>query len=417
MDKLIKEIGSIKTFNLAKYYELVDKYGEKEVILAFKALLNNNKNESLYIINKYSEAYISMELDVTSIDSSTYSKLCDRYGDENVDKYIIECDSLNRKEDISNKITKILDFLIKNEEIDAKNNDDNEKIKEGEVSDSPYNDSVNIYLKEVGNFSLLTPDEEKKLFLRYINTTDEKEKNKIKNKIVKSNLRLVISIAKRYNNCNTYPFIDIIQDGNIGLMTAVDRYDPNRGYKFSTYATWWIKQSIMRTMAIQSRVIRLPVHLVDRVRKISICRAKLSSELGREPTEAEIANSVGISVEKLREVDSIVSSSDVVSLHTPIREEEDNTLADFIPDENNSVEEEYEKSELREMLDVLLKDLTEREQAVIKYRFGLDDDKIYTLEEIGNILGVTRERIRQVESKALRKLSHPSRSKKLKPYL
>lgn len=419
MSELMKDISGIKNFSLKNYYELIDKYGEKEVASAFKTLLIQNQNILFNILRKFSCAYIAIDLENINVDNKTYTNLCNKYGDENIDKFIMECDSLNINNKVTSNVSKILDMLIKNEEInfdDRKENNDNisnDEAKNDEV-DSSYNDSIKLYLKEIGSIPMFSLEEEREIFKMYISTSDEKEKNRIKNKIVEANLRLVISIAKIYkNNSTNYSFIDIIQDGNAGLMIAVDRYDPNRGYKFSTYATWWIRQSITRCMADQSRLIRLPVHLVEQVRKSSICRAKLSFELGREPTENEIANSMGISVEKLREIDSIVSSSDSISLQLPVGEEEDSTLANFIPDENYSVEGEYYKSELREVLDVLLNDLTEREQAVIKYRFGFYNDKIYTLEEVGNMLGVTRERIRQIERKALRKLRHPSRSKKL----
>ena len=272
------------------------------------------------------------------------------------------------------------------------------------------NDPVRMYLKEIGRISLLSLDEEMKLSERIANGDEE-----AKNILAESNLRLVVSIAKRYVGRGML-FLDLIQEGNIGLMKAVEKFDANKGYKFSTYATWWIRQAITRAIADQARTIRVPVHMVETINKLSRYQRQLTLELNREPTDEELAKKMGMPVDKIREVIKI--AQDPVSLETPIGEEDDSHLGDFVKDERSMSPEEYTVHELLkdEISDVLLT-LTEREEQVLRLRFGLDDGSCKTLEEVGQMFGVTRERIRQIEAKALRKLRHPSRSRKLKDFL
>ncbi|MGE5612836.1 MAG: RNA polymerase sigma factor RpoD [Bacillota bacterium] len=271
-------------------------------------------------------------------------------------------------------------------------------------------DPVRMYLKEIGKVPLLTADEEIELARRM-----EKGDNEAKRRLAEANLRLVVSIAKRYVGRGML-FLDLIQEGNLGLIKAVEKFDYKKGYKFSTYATWWIRQAITRAIADQARTIRIPVHMVETINKLIRVSRQLLQELGRDPTPEEIAKEMNMSVDKVREIMKI--SQEPVSLETPIGEEEDSHLGDFIPDDDVPAPAEAAAfTLLKEQLLGVLDTLTAREEKVLRLRFGLDDGRARTLEEVGKEFNVTRERIRQIEAKALRKLRHPSRSKKLKDYL
>ena len=271
-------------------------------------------------------------------------------------------------------------------------------------------DPVRMYLKEIGKVPLLESEKEYELAERMA-AGDEKAKQEL----VEANLRLVVSIAKRYVGKGMF-FLDLIQEGNLGLMKAVEKFDHKKGYKFSTYATWWIRQAITRSIADQARTIRIPVHMVETIHKVSRVSRQLLQENGREATAEEIAEAMGTSADKVREILKI--AQDPVSLETPIGEEEDSHLGDFIPDEDSPAPAEAASyTLLREQLAEVLRTLSPREEQVLKLRFGLEDGRTRTLEEVGQVFNITRERIRQIEAKALRKLRHPSRSKRLRDYL
>lgn len=326
-----------------------------------------------------------------------------------------ECLDLDDFDDIDN-----LDDLDEVDESDDLDDDlDDTKSSKNkidiDISDSslkniPTDDPVKMYFKEIGKIPLLNGDQERELAIRIEQGDDEARKQ-----LCEANLRLVVSIARRYLN-RGLSFLDLIQEGNLGLMKAVEKFDYTKGYKFSTYATWWIRQAITRSIADQARTIRIPVHMVETINKLIRISRQLLQEYGREPTSEEIAKEMGITVEKVREIKKV--SQDPVSLETPIGEEEDSHLGDFIADEDipspvDAAAYAMLQKQLREVLDTL----SEREKKVLILRFGLDDGRPRTLEEVGKEFNVTRERIRQIEAKALRKLRNPSRSKKLKDYL
>ena len=325
----------------------------------------------------------------------------------------LDSDSLD---DLYNSLMEANIQVVTDEELagDDDSSDDGgieEILKDSDLAkELTINDPVRMYLKEIGKISLLTLEEEMELSQRIVDGDEE-----AKNKLAESNLRLVVSIAKRYVGRGML-FLDLIQEGNIGLMKAVEKFDAGKGYKFSTYATWWIRQAITRAIADQARTIRVPVHMVETINRLSRYQRQLTLELNREPTEEELAKKMHLSLDKVREVIKI--AQEPVSLETPIGEEDDSHLGDFVKDERSMSPEEYTVHELLkdEISDVLLT-LTEREEQVLRLRFGLDDGSCKTLEEVGQMFGVTRERIRQIEAKALRKLRHPSRSRKLKDFL
>ena len=342
----------------------------------------------------------------------TFEQLADELKGLEIDSDIL--DNLYNKF-IENNIT-----VVSEADIDSSTGEIRIKPKEEEneiilndediTKDININDPVRMYLKEIGRISLLSGTEEMEISKR-VAAGDEEAKRIL----AESNLRLVVSIAKRYVGRGLL-FLDLIQEGNIGLMKAVEKFDYDKGYKFSTYATWWIRQAITRALADQARTIRVPVHMVETINKMSRVQRQLTLELNREPSEEEIAHKMGVGVEKVREVLKI--SQEPVSLETPIGEEEDSHLGDFLKDESSLSPEEYTENEIlkKEIKEVLMS-LQAREQEVLELRFGLIDGTCHTLEEVGKRFNVTRERIRQIEAKALRKLRHPSRAKKLRDFL
>ena len=347
-------------------------------------LLKKGKENGVLTYEELAESLKGLELDADSLD-----ELYNAFHDNNIE------------------------IISENFEDEDDSDDDGEEISIEDVAlpkNASINDPVRMYLKEIGKISLLSLDEELALSKR-VEEGDEEAKRLL----AESNLRLVVSIAKRYVGRNL-SFLDLIQEGNIGLMKAVDKFDASKGYKFSTYATWWIRQAITRAIADQAKTIRVPVHMVETINKLKRIQRQMTLELNREPTEAELAKKMNTTEEKVREIFKI--SQDPLSLETPIGEEDDSHLGDFLKDESSMSPEEYAINEvLKDEIEEVLCTLTPREEEVLKLRFGLKGGTCHTLEEVGNMFGVTRERIRQIEAKALRKLRHPSRSRKLKDYL
>ncbi len=351
----------------------------------------------------------------------TYSDIADTLDSHDLDKNVMDEiyeTLLSRDVEIASE-TNPEDFTMnfENDDDEVDENDGVVMTESGEIDVDAtvpkgiaVDDPVRMYLKEIGKVPLLTADEEIELAKRMEQGDEEAKK-----RLCEANLRLVVSIAKRYVGRGML-FLDLIQEGNLGLIKAVDKFDYRKGYKFSTYATWWIRQAITRSIADQARTIRIPVHMVETINKLIRVSRQLLQTYGREPTPEEISKEMGISVDKVREIQKI--AQEPVSLETPIGEEEDSHLGDFIPDDDVPAPAEAAAfSMLKEQLVEVLDTLTEREQKVLKLRFGLEDGRSRTLEEVGKEFDVTRERIRQIEAKALRKLRHPSRSKKLKDYL
>ena len=351
--------------------------------------------------------------------SLTYAEIAEALSTFDLDKDVIE----NTYETLSQLGIELVDEENKDERLSLLEDEDefdNEVAVAEETKANPadmsapkgisIDDPVRMYLKEIGRIPLLTPEEESSLAQRM----DEGDET-VKQHLVEANLRLVVSIAKRYVGRGML-FLDLIQEGNLGLIKAVEKFDYKKGFKFSTYATWWIRQAITRAIADQARTIRIPVHMVETINKLIRVSRQLLQELGRDPKPEELAAALDMTVEKVREIQKI--SQEPVSLETPIGEEEDSHLGDFIPDEDALAPAEAAAyALLKEQLEEVLSTLNDREQKVLKLRFGLEDGRARTLEEVGREFDVTRERIRQIEAKALRKLRHPSRSKKLKDYL
>jgi RNA polymerase sigma factor, sigma-70 family len=370
--------------------ELID--GKLQELLE---LAKNKKNVLEY--QEINEFYNEL-----SLNAEQFEKILDLLDINNIDVLRINNDDTDDDDD------KLV--LIKEEVVELEEEIDVEKIDISVLDGVSTDDPVRMYLKEIGKVPLLTPDEEIDLAQKMENGDEEAKK-----RLAEANLRLVVSIAKRYMG-RGMQFLDLIQEGNLGLIKAVDKFDYHKGFKFSTYATWWIRQAITRAIADQARTIRIPVHMVETINKLIRVSRQLLQDLGREPTPEEIAQIMELPLERVREIQKV--SQEPVSLETPIGEEEDSHLGDFIQDDNLPVPAEAAAYVLlQEQLVEILETLTEREQKVLRLRFGLDDGRARTLEEVGKEFNVTRERIRQIEAKALRKLRHPSRSRKLKDYL
>ena len=373
--------------------ENIAKFGEK-----LKQLVaHGKKNKSILELQEINDFFSDMELDAEQME-----KVYEYLEASHIDVLRVsgDGDGIEELDDVDDS-----DIVLTDED-----DVDMEKIDLSVPDGISIEDPVRMYLKEIGKVPLLSADEEVELAKRMAEGDEDAKK-----RLAEANLRLVVSIAKRYVGRGML-FLDLIQEGNLGLIKAVEKFDYHKGFKFSTYATWWIRQAITRAIADQARTIRIPVHMVETINKLIRVSRQLLQELGREPTPEEIAAELDMPVERVREILKI--SQEPVSLETPIGEEEDSHLGDFIQDDNVPVPAEAAaQTLLKEQLDEVLDTLTEREQKVLRLRFGMDDGRARTLEEVGKEFDVTRERIRQIEAKALRKLRHPSRSRKLRDYL
>ena len=373
--------------------ENIAKFGEK-----LKQLVaHGKKNKSILELQEINDFFSDMELDAEQME-----KVYEYLEANHIDVLRVSGDGDGIEE---------LDAVDDSDIVLTDEDDvDMEKIDLSVPAGISIEDPVRMYLKEIGKVPLLSADEEVELAKRMAEGDEDAKK-----RLAEANLRLVVSIAKRYVGRGML-FLDLIQEGNLGLIKAVEKFDYHKGFKFSTYATWWIRQAITRAIADQARTIRIPVHMVETINKLIRVSRQLLQELGRKPTPEEIAAELDMPVERVREILKI--SQEPVSLETPIGEEEDSHLGDFIQDDNVPVPAEAAaQTLLKEQLDEVLDTLTEREQKVLRLRFGMDDGRARTLEEVGKEFDVTRERIRQIEAKALRKLRHPSRSRKLRDYL
>lgn len=381
--------------------------------LTLNRLLEEVKENSSISFNTIVEAFKNQDMD-----SEAFEDIIQCIKDANIEITDMASDSFNANaEDFDEK--RSLDDSFDDEDYDEERIEEISKeeiesyIKETDESlleGVNISDPVRMYLKEIGKVPLLTFEEEREIAKR-IEEGDESAKAEL----TEANLRLVVSIAKKYTGRNL-SFLDLIQEGNLGLIKAVEKYDYMKGFKFSTYATWWIRQAITRAIADQARTIRIPVHMVETINKLTKTKRILLQELGREPSDQEVAERMGVTEAKVIEISKI--SQDPVSLETPIGEEEDSHLGDFLPDESSPEPSDAASLVLmKEQLNSVLDHLTDREKRVLQLRFGLEDGRQRTLEEVGHEFNVTRERIRQIEAKALRKLRHPNRSKKLRDYL
>ena len=382
MDKAIQKTG----INTGQVKDM--ETGDKKNV--FTRLIEKGKAQGKLTTQEIDSAILEIEFDIEELDKLYES---------------IEQNNIEIVDDLSDAMLDVLTFddadIGKSAEIE---------IDDSDVKNMQMDDPVKVYLKEIGKVPLLTAEEEIDLAMRIADNDPE-----AKRRLEEANLRLVVSIAKRYGG-RGMQFLDLIQEGNLGLIKAVEKFDYTKGFKFSTYATWWIRQAITRAIADQARTIRIPVHMVETINKVKKTNSLLLHKNGREPTAEEIAAELGMSVEKVREILRV--AQEPVSLETPIGEEEDSHLGDFIPDEDAlAPADAASQLLLKEALSAVLKTLTPREAKVLTLRFGLEDGHPKTLEEVGAEFNVTRERIRQIEAKALRKLRHPQRSKKLKDFL
>ena len=404
---IINEIKRKNNFSVEQYFDFIKKYGRDIMLKVFREILKTSTNLEVVKV-KYISAFLSIELEDININEINVNTLINKYGEDTINTYFMQVLNLNLKLpefiELYDKINKCIEIMENTIEKENKNDECFNEINYEKLDD----DSFRIYLREIGKTKLLTPEEEKELAIRITNGDDV-----ARDKLTQANLRLVVSIAKRYTGRGIH-ILDLIQEGNIGLIRAVEKFDGNKGYKFSTYATWWIRQAISRAIADHARTIRIPVHMVETINKINFTQKKLTTKLNRQPTIDEVAENMNTSIDKV--IEALNIQKDTISLDTPIGEEDsDTSMMEMIADPHTT-EDDYYNEDLRTIMEECLNTLTEREAEVLKLRFGWDYQGIHTLEEVGQKYGVTRERIRQIENKAIRKLRHGSRRKKLDGY-
>lgn len=415
MDKIINEISNIKVLNLKEYNNLISRYGINDVNLAFKQILNlSTKKQEL--LKLYSIAFIVIDITSQNKRNNIYGFLCNKYGQDVVDKFISEYEISILSFIDDDKINELLNAAIDFEET-RENLNNEEKSNDENIDNNNFytdSDSVNVYLREIGSLPLLKAEEEKAIAI-----AAKKGDEKARKKLIESNLRLVVSIAKHFVY-HGLSLLDLIQEGNLGLMKAVEKFDPYKGFKFSTYATFWIRQAITRALSDHANTIRIPVHVHELIVKINRTKKILTMTNSGEPSDEEVAKYLNIDVAKIEEAKLITEKTNLISLDTPIKSDgdrEDSVIGNFIPSTDDDPEEIAYKMALEETIKEVLATLNPREQKVLELRFGLNDNKIFTLDEIGQMLSVTRERIRQIENKAIRKIKVPIRRKKLDPFI
>ena len=403
--KIINEID-LKKFDIKSYYNYIKKYGKETMLMVVKNIINK-MNDDKSFNDKFIDVILTIELDCIHVDEKKLNLLFNKYGKDRVNQYFMNMLNLEFNIKEFENIYKNIDELLEIINMSYDNHEVNDDETEEQETKYQNNDSVKVYLKEIGQYPLLTDQEVLDLYEKIANGDVN-----ARNKIIECNLRLVVSIARRYTR-NGLSLLDLIQEGNTGLMIAAEKFDVSRNCKFSTYATWWIRQAISRAIADYSKTIRIPVHMYDIINKVNKAQRKLVVELNREPTLEELSADTNIPMYKIKE--AIQYDQTILSLYAPANIDGDVLFVDIIEDPN-STRDLYMDTERKNVIMNCLSTLTPREEFVIKHRMGFINGKVYTLEEIGEIFGVTRERIRQIENKAIRKLQKSSRSKFLKDF-
>ncbi len=398
---IVNEVSNVEDFSLNDYFDYNKKYGKEIMLKVFRQILKDAYNTTI-VKEKFYRAFLSIELEDIVINEDTVLKLTTKYGEDKFNDYIMEVLNYNKDtsefKNLYKKINSCIEIIENSNEINNAN----------EISNDSYDyysdDSVSTYLKEIGAIKLLTLEEEKDLARRAANGEQW-----AKDRLIEANLRLVVSIAKKHAG-RGLPLLDLIQEGNFGLIRAVEKFDVEKENKFSTYATWWIRQAITRAIADYARTIRIPVHMIEIINKVTRAQREYTVKFNRDANTKELAEITGISLDKVEE--ALKLKQDMSSLDSFISDDEDTTLGDMIPDPKTTVDMFMEKERKYKIEDALTT-LTEKEANIIRLRFGLEDGTIHTLEEVGKMYGLTRERIRQIENKAIRKLRHPIRKRKL----